>query len=71
MEILIDNIFPTDVNAEALLGNRTNILDHLAQFLSFPLKQTSHKKKNEMKKILMLASLSVTLEILIGKKLLK
>ena len=43
---LIDNIFSTDAYAEILSGNIvTNISDHLAQFLSFPLKQTSRKKK--------------------------
>ena len=52
-----------------------NVSDHLAQFLSFPLKQTPHEKKNEIYKqnykYFNVASLSVTFEILIGKKLLK
>ena len=66
-ETLIDNIFSTDANAETLSGNIvTNISDHLAQFLSFPLKQTKkergnikRKRKyiNETTKILMLYSL--------------
>ena len=48
---LIDNIFSTDANADTLSRNIvTNISDHLAQFLSFPLKQTPHKKKNEIYK---------------------
>ena len=73
---LIDNIFSTDANAETLSGNIvTNIFDHLAQFFSSPLKQTPHKKKNEIYqqnyKNLMLASLSMTFEKLLGKKLLK
>ena len=48
---LIDNIFSTDAYAETLSGNIvTNISDHLAQFHSFPLKQTPHKKKKEIYK---------------------
>ena len=48
---LIDNIFSTDANADTLSRNIvTNISDHLAQFLSFPLKQTPHKKKKEIYK---------------------
>ena len=59
--MLID-IFSTNANAETLSGNIvTNISNHLAQFLSFPLKQTPHKKKrkyiNETTKILMLVNL--------------
>ena len=73
---LIDNIFSTNANAETLSGNIvTNISNHLAQFFNLPLKQTPHKKKNKIYKRndenLMLASLSVTFEILIGKTLLK
>ena len=46
-------------NAETLSGNIvTNISDHIAQFLSFPLKQT-HEKKNEISKILMLALIHI------------
>ena len=76
LKTLIDNIFSIDANVETLSGNIvTNISDHLTQFLSFPLKYTPHKKKNEIykrnSKILMLASSLVTFEILIGKKLLK
>ena len=76
LKTLIDNIFSIDANVETLSGNIvTNISDHLSQFLSFPLKYTPHKKKNEIykrnSKILMLASSLVTFEILIGKKLLK
>ena len=41
----------TEANAETLSGNIvTNISDHLAQFLSFPLKQTPHRKKKEIYK---------------------
>ena len=48
---LIDNIFSTDANAETFSGNIvTTIPDHLAQFLSFSLKQTPHKKKKEIYK---------------------
>ena len=48
---LIDNIFSSGANAKTLSGNIvTNISDHLAQFLSFPLKQTPHKKKKEIYK---------------------
>ena len=48
---LIDNIFSTDASVETLSGNIvTNISDHLAQFLSFPVKQTPHKKKKEIYK---------------------
>ena len=78
---LFDNIFWTDANAETLSGNIvTNISDHLAHFLSFPLEETKkergnikRKRKyiNETTKILMLYSLWVAFEILIGKKLLK
>ena len=45
------DIFVTDPNAETLSRNTvTNISDHLAQFLSFPLKQRVcfHKKKNNI-----------------------
>ena len=46
---LIDKIISTDANAKTLSGNIvTNISDYLAQFLSFPLKQTPHKKKKEI-----------------------
>ena len=47
------DIFVTDPNAETLSRNTvTNISDHLAQFLSFPLKQRVcfHKKKNTIYK---------------------
>ena len=48
---LIDNIFSTDASVETLSGNIvTNISDHLAQSLSFPVKQAPHKKKNEIYK---------------------
>ena len=67
-ETLIDNIFSTDANAETLSGNIvTNISDHLAQFLSFPLEETKKERErnikrkrkyiNETTKILMLYSL--------------
>ena len=46
---LIDNIFTTDANEETLSGNITNLSDHLAQFLSFPVKK-SHKTKKEIYK---------------------
>ena len=37
-------------NAETLSGNIvTNTSDHIAQFLSFPLKQTHEKKKRNFK----------------------
>ena len=43
---LIDNIFTTDGNEETLSRNIiTNISDHLAQFLSFPVKKSPHKTK--------------------------
>ena len=53
-----------------------NISDHLTQFLSFPLKQTPHKKKKEIykqnyKSFKVGQLMRVTFEILIGKKLLK
>ena len=48
---LIDNIFTTDSNDETLSGNIiTNISDHLAQFLSFPVKKSPHKTKKEIYK---------------------
>ena len=47
-KMLID-IFSINANAETLSGNIvTNTSDHLAQFLSFPVKQTSHKKKKKI-----------------------
>ena len=50
-KMLIDNIFSTDPSVETLSGNIvTNISDHLAQFLSFPVKPTPHKKKKEIYK---------------------
>ena len=48
---LIDNIFTTNANEETLSGNIiTNISDHLAQFLSFPVKKSPHKTKKEIYK---------------------
>ena len=48
---LIDNIFTTVANKETLSGNIiTNISDHLAQFLSFPVKKSPHKTKKEIYK---------------------
>ena len=50
-ETLIDNIFTTDANEETLSDNIiTNISDHLAQFLSFPVKKSPHKTKKEIYK---------------------
>ena len=78
---LIDNIFSTDANAETFSGNIViNISDHFAQFFSFPVKQTPHKKKQKIYKrnhknfnaghFIDLVTL-VTFEILVGKKLFK
>ena len=59
---LIDNVFQQlPMQKPFQLTSTTNISDHLAQFLSFTLKQTLHKKNrkyiNESIKILLLASL--------------
>ena len=59
---LIDNVFQQMPMQKLFqLTSITNISDHLAQFLSFTLKQTLHKKNrkyiNETIKILLLASL--------------
>ena len=59
---LIDNVFQQMPMQKLFqLTSITNISDHLAQFLSFTLKQTLHKKNrkyiNESIKILLLASL--------------
>ena len=53
-------------NVETFSGNIvTNTSDHIAQFLSFPLKQT-HEKKNEISKILMLALIHIIINIIIS-----
>ena len=48
---LIDNVFSTDADTEMLPDNIvTNISNHIVEFLSFPQKQTPHKKKKEIYK---------------------